>query len=152
MPLGCITRPAVMLMRRSERVKLPGYVIPPDLAGLTASVWLDPDDTKGLINPLSNTRFSATWSAPEQLHLVLEFADFETHQIAIYFMDWEAAGRAQTVELLDTSQTQLLDQTRLLADFSGGVYFIWDVTGQILVRINRQDGPNAVMSGIFFQY
>ena len=130
--------------------QLPGYLPTVDVDGLTVKVWADPDpDPKGLEKPPAlATRFSATWYDSDVLTLDLNFEDFKTHRIAIYFIDWDSGGRKQTVELLDNSQP--LDKQNL-SDFSGGQYLIWDVSGQVRVSVTRTAEANAVMSGIFFQ-
>jgi hypothetical protein len=34
--------------------------------------------------------------------------------------------------------------------FGGGEYLVWDLGGNVLVRVTKLSGPNAVLSGLFF--
>jgi hypothetical protein len=134
-------------------VSLPDYLPALLLSSLKVTISADPTvDLRGLLKPPAfATRFSASWR-DSVLTVDLDFADFKTHRIAVYFVDWESAGRTQKVEVLDNSQVPLVVlDTQNLAAFAGGVYLIWDVAGQVRLSVTRVTGVNAVISGIFFQ-
>lgn len=72
-----------------------------------------------------------------------------THQIAIYIVDWDSQGRAETVQVTDSVSGTVLD-TRQITNFTGGEYLLYSVTGSINIKVTENSGPNAVVSGIFF--
>jgi hypothetical protein len=72
-----------------------------------------------------------------------------THTVAFYFVDWDRAGRAETVEILDGVSGTVLD-SRTVSGFGGGQYLVYDLSGYIQVRVTKTAGGNGVMSGIFF--
>jgi hypothetical protein len=67
----------------------------------------------------------------------------------LYFLDWDQASRIQSVDLLDNAGTVL--DTRTVSGFENGEYLTWKIKGQIAFRISRLQGPNAVLSALFFE-
>ena len=134
-------------------VQLPSY-LPAFTAPPAVFTFADPTtDARGLQRPPAfTTRFAATWFDGNALTIELDFLDFQIHRVAAYFIDWDSMGRLQKIEILDNSQTppRVLD-TRSLSNFSGGQYLVWNLTGKVLLRITRTAGPNAVISGLFFE-
>jgi hypothetical protein len=59
--------------------------------------------------------------------------------VALYAVDYDHGSRAETV--LDT---------RTLSGFVGGVYLVWDLTGNVTLRVTNTGPQNAVVSGLFF--
>ena len=79
----------------------------------------------------------------------VNLTDANTHSVALYFLDWDNAGRAERVDVLDVSTHAVLD-TRTISAFQTGEYLVWNLTGSVTFRITLTGGPNAVLSGIFF--
>ena len=79
----------------------------------------------------------------------VNLTDGQTHQVSLYFLDWDKAGRSETVGVYDTATGALLD-SRTVSSFSGGEYLVWDVSGNVTFKITKVAGVNAVLSGIFF--
>jgi hypothetical protein len=79
----------------------------------------------------------------------LNFTDGQTHRTALYFVDWDQSGRAQTVEILDASTGAVLN-TQTVTGFGSGKYLVWDLKGNVRVRLTKIAGFNAVLSGLFF--
>jgi uncharacterized repeat protein (TIGR01451 family) len=76
--------------------------------------------------------------------------DGNTHQIALYCLDWDGNGaRAERVDVLDAWSGAVLD-TRSVANFQGGQYLVWNLSGHVTLRITQTAGANAVVSGLFF--
>lgn len=73
-----------------------------------------------------------------------------SHQIALYFVDWERAGRRLAVEMFDLETKRLLAPVQVLSDFADGKYLIYTYNASVRFRINHVRGPNATLSGIFF--
>ena len=71
------------------------------------------------------------------------------HSVALYFLDWDNAGRSERVDVLDASSNAVLD-TRTISAFQGGQYLLWNLAGHVTFQITLTGGPNAVLSGLFF--
>jgi Chitobiase/beta-hexosaminidase C-terminal domain/Bacterial Ig domain len=81
--------------------------------------------------------------------------DGATHRIALYFCDYEFYGRQVQVVAHNTSTGATLD-TRLLSNYSGGVYLIYNYTGavdfEVIDNITPTTDliPNGTISGFFW--
>ncbi len=112
--------------------------------------WNDPTaDIRALLYPTGSSRIAACWYSSTNFRVDVNHTDSVAHKISAYFLDWDNAGRVQTVELLDTASGAVLHSTTV-SNFSGGVYLSWDVKGKVSLRVTRVSGPNAVMNGFFF--
>jgi hypothetical protein len=79
----------------------------------------------------------------------LNLTDGNTHRIALYLLDWGSTPRSETISILDFATNTVLD-TETFSGFGNGEYAAWNVQGHVLIQITRTGGPNAVVSGIFF--
>ena len=97
----------------------------------------------------ASDRIAACWYNASAFSVRLHFTDSETHRVALYLVDFDGMGRSETVQVLDPSGNVL--DTRNVAGFSGGQYLIWNLTGDVVLRVSN-DNPsgNAVASGLFF--
>ena len=75
------------------------------------------------------------------LHLVqpvlysrLNFNDTNAHVVALYALDWDNAGRTETLQVVDASTNNVLD-SESLANFSNGVYLVWNITGPVKINV-----------------
>lgn len=94
-------------------------------------------------------RIAACWYSTGTFTLDLNITDGQTHQVALYLLDWDQQARTETVSLLDPSSGATLD-TRALSSFSGGEYLVWSVGGHVTIEItNGANSPDAVVSGVF---
>ena len=72
------------------------------------------------------------------------------HPVALYLLDWDGnGGRGERVDIVDAVSGKVLD-SQTAAGFNGGEYLVWDLGGRVLVRVTKLSGPNAVLSGLFF--
>ena len=128
---------------------LPNYATM-SLGGSQDWTWLaSTADVRGLQKPAPATdRLAAVWYSPTTFTMNLDLTG-GTHRVALYFVDWENAGRAERVEVLDRSTGAVLD-TRDVSGFAGGKYLSWDLSGAVQFRFTRTAGNNAVLSGLFF--
>ncbi len=83
-------------------------------------------------------RVAGVWYAADRLVVDLPFTGSQSHQMAIYFLDWDNIGRAQKVEMVDANGNVL--DTRNLSNFGGGVWLIWNVSGHVQLRVTRTAG------------
>jgi uncharacterized repeat protein (TIGR01451 family) len=94
-------------------------------------------------------RIAATSYNPSSLSLNINFTDANSHQVALYAVDWDGQGRAETLQVLDASTHAQLDEESI-SGFENGIYVIWSISGSVQIVIRATAGPNAVLSGIFF--
>jgi uncharacterized protein (TIGR03437 family) len=128
----------------------PGYVTPA-AAGQLTYVWASStSDVRALQKPSNPAdRIAATWYNTTPFTIDLNMSDTAQHQIALYCVDWDPAGRQQTVDILDANGNVLNTQS-LTTGFGGGVYLVWNVSGHVTIRVTLTAGVNAVVSGLFF--
>jgi hypothetical protein len=81
--------------------------------------------------------------------LNIAFNDGNTHLLALYACDYNSAGRAETIQIVDPSTNNVLN-SQVLSNFSNGVYLLWNISGQVKINVISTAGPNAVVSGLFF--
>ena len=78
----------------------------------------------------------------------VKVTDGQKKKVALYFLDWDKAGRVEDVQVVDVSIGAVLSSQRV-SDFGGGKYLVWDVSGSVKITLKRVSGPNAVLSGVF---
>ncbi len=94
-------------------------------------------------------KISCWWSATG-FTIDVNLVDGQTHQIAIYFVDWDSGGaRAERIDALDADSGAVLD-TRNISSFSRGEYLVWNLRGHVDLRVTPTAGVNAVASALFF--
>ncbi len=119
-------------------------------SGETTHFWNPAtDDIRALqqAEPASG-RLASTWYG-QTLALDVSSLDRGEHLLSLYLLDWDAKGRSEKIELIDLNTSTVLDQ-RTVSDFSAGVYLTWQIQGRIELRFTTLTGPNAVVSGLFF--
>jgi hypothetical protein len=137
-----------------------GYMIAGDVTSYPAyalvsfnqssTIWAgSTTDARALQKSAASDRIAATWYSWSSFSMDINFTDGQTHQMALYFLDWDSNSRAETVDVLDAGTGAVLD-TRSISGFGGGVYLVWNLTGHAIIRVTRTGGSNAVLSGCFF--
>ena len=135
------------------------YALIPSYAKVTFNNkinWLWADNLGGWIgvqqpeNP--SVRIAGQWCNPVNFTIDVNLTDGNTHQIALYALDWDASNRAQTVNVLNASTGAVLDSRSLPAgSFVNGTYLVWNVTGHVTFQVVNTGGrSNATISGVFF--
>jgi hypothetical protein len=119
-------------------------------AGNSDYVWAaSTADPRGLQQPAApGDRIAAAWYSTTSFSVDLNLSG-GAHQVALYLLDWDGNGRSERLDVLDAATGAVLD-SQTAAGFRGGEYLVWDLGGHVLVRITRQAGNNAVLSGLFF--
>ena len=78
----------------------------------------------------------------------VDLTDGQTHDLELYFLDWDSTSRSEQVTISNAS-TGVVLSTELVSSFHSGVYLAWDVSGNVLITITYLSGANAVLSGVF---
>ncbi|HMJ61580.1 MAG TPA: Ig-like domain-containing protein, partial [Bryobacteraceae bacterium] len=55
-----------------------------------------------------------------------------------------------TIQIVDATTLSVLD-TQTVANFNGGVYQVWNVTGHVKVQVINTNQPTTAVSGLFFR-
>jgi tRNA pseudouridine-54 N-methylase len=97
---------------------------------------------------------SAYYSA-SSFNINVNITDGNTHQVALYLLDYDSTRRAETISILNAStnavlSTQSFGAGTTTGNFANGQYAIWDITGNVIIQVTYAAGDNAVVSGIFF--
>jgi hypothetical protein len=133
-------------------VSNPAYVtVTPSNNGFYS--WADPTaDVRGLYrDAVSSTRLADTWYSSSPWTLDFNFTDGNAHQVAIYAVDWDESDvRAMTIDVLDGSTSAVLDTRNVSNYYTNGKYYVWNLSGHVILRFTNTAGWNAVISGIFF--
>jgi hypothetical protein len=133
----------------NDSQNLPGYA---SFAVQNQANWTwaqSTTDVRALQTGSAVGRIAATWYNNPNFSFDLNFTDGNTHQFALYAIDWDNQGRSQAVQISDAVSSAVLD-TRSIANFTGGEYLVWNVTGHVTVTVTLTGGVNAVISGAFF--
>ena len=106
-------------------------------------------DTRAVQRPAGTDRLAACWYQYASATFALNVTDGAAHRVALYMVDYDNYSRAQRVEVLDAATGALLD-SRTVTGFAGGQYLVWDISGNVLIRVTLTGGINAVVSAVFF--
>jgi len=77
--------------------------------------------------------------------------DAAWHRIALYFCDYENAGRSVTLQARDAITGTVLDM-RVLDNYTDGVYQVYSYKGPVTFRVinNKPPSPLGTLSGLFW--
>jgi len=94
---------------------------------------------------------SCWYSNPTTFYLDVNITDGNTHEVAVYAVDWDnyQGGRSETVQVTDVNGNAL-DTLRTLSNYTGGTYLVWNISGHVRINVTLTGGGNAVVSGVFF--
>jgi hypothetical protein len=140
---------------------LEGYTIPSHIdappsygggaiSGQTDYIWFaSTTDTRALQKVNAPDRIASVWYSADSMNIDFNFTDSLAHRVALYVLDWDNTGRAERIEVMNTSSGAVLSTTDV-SSFSQGKYLVWDLKGKTRIRVTRTAGNNAVIEGIFF--
>jgi alpha-L-rhamnosidase len=136
--------------------KLPGYVSSLVLRN-EANVHLDlPADNSVLTEPSGNTGSFGSVITQDPVPLLetmtidLQVTGSQSHQVALYFLDWDDSARRSAIEVFDAKSLRLIAPVQLIKNYKNGKYLVFNYSGSIRIRVNQVRGPNAAVSGLFF--
>jgi hypothetical protein len=108
-------------------------------------------DPRALETGVGAARIAACWFAATSFYFDINITDGNTHQVALYALDWDnyGGGRAEQIEVVNATTNAVLDN-RNVAAFTNGTYVIWNISGHVHISVTLTNGGNVVMSGVFF--
>ena len=142
-----------------------GYVIPNDVAtqldhanlsvsqsfnytwaGLTSdprALLKSPGATSGIASAFVNY-YGQSFS------INLNIYDNKPHTVSFYLLDWDSTSRSETITITDASTGQVYD-TRTFSGFHNGEYAVWQLKGNLTIKVTPNSGAGAAVSGIFVE-
>ena len=87
-------------------------------------------DPRALQVPGSSNRVAAVWYSATSFTVDVNLADGQTHDLELYFVDWDNKGRGEQVQISDAGTGKVLD-TETISSFTSGVYLDWKVSGNL---------------------
>ena len=101
------------------------------------------------VPPAGASRIASVWDSATSFTVDVDVASGQSYNLELYFLDYDAKGRAETVTLSDANTSAMLN-TESVSNFANGKYLTWTITGNVLITFTRTAGNNAVLSGLFF--
>lgn len=92
------------------------------------------------------SRIASAWFDPQSVKI--DFTTAESEDVALYFLDWDRAGRVQDLSVLDTGTGIPLYQLAL-DTFAEGKYVQLRVQGAVTIQLAKVSGPNALLNALF---
>ena len=121
-------------------------------AGQSLYTWATPPFSAGqalLVPPAGISRIAAAWYSSTSFTIDVNVAAGHSYDLELYFVDYDAHGRAETVTLTDSSTDTTLN-SQSISNFASGEYLVWTISGNVLITISALAGINAVLDGLFF--
>jgi hypothetical protein len=102
--------------------------------------------------PNSALRIASTWYNRPSFSYDVNFTDGNTHQIALYALDWDSPGgvRSETISIVDANNPSHVLDAETLLSYTSGTYLVWNISGHVTINVTWTAGANAVLSGMFF--
>ncbi len=122
-------------------------------AGQLSWTWTSSTNDTRALQKSSNPsdRIAATWYSGTTFSVDVNLTDGSSHQVALYFLDWDNQSRSERIDVLD-AQTGIVLDTRTVSSFSTiPQYLVWNLKGHVILKFTSIGGLNAVASGLFFQ-
>ena len=62
-------------------------------------------------------------------------------------MDWDDLGRAETITIVNANSPSIVLSAETVSSFNGGVYLVWNISGDVQITVTQTGAQNAVISG-----
>lgn len=123
------------------------------------SIWVTDLDDKRVLMPDNQQVFiqnagavftqdpRACW---QTMTIDVKLAQQNKYEFSLYFLDWDKQLRRSAIEVIDLDTKNIIAPVRIVDNYSGGKYMTFQYNNSVRFRINHVRGPNAVVSGIFF--
>lgn len=127
--------------------RLPSFV-EQSLVGAATYIWSDSaTEVRALDDERPTGRMAACWYSNDEIVLDLTLYTEDLRAVALYFLDWDRAGRVVDVTVRDAAG-MVVDQRRL-DNFAEGKYAVWNMRGTARFHLKRVAGSNVILNGLF---
>ncbi len=93
-------------------------------------------------------RVAATWYCSTSFTIDINISDGQQHLVALYALDW-GGGESETIDVIDAGTGTVLN-SQSINSFKSGEYLLWNLSGDVQLRVTNLSGSNALASGLFF--
>jgi hypothetical protein len=119
--------------------------------GYSVYTWAaDTTDPRALAIPGGSGGIASCWTNGETFDFNVNITDGNTHQVALYALDWDSNQRAETVTIVDANNPSNVLSTQTISKFNAGTYLVWTISGHVQINVTLTGGVNTVISGVFF--
>jgi Bacterial Ig domain len=123
-----------------------------NVAGANSFTWTYTSDPRAPLIAASNSnRIASVFYNSPGFSIDLNLTDGNTHQLALYLLDWDGAGRAETITIAAAANPGTILDSRPISGFGNGVYLVWNITGHVKIQVTGSAGPNAVVNALFLR-
>jgi hypothetical protein len=112
-------------------------------------VWRSSTSDQRALQVPGGGREAATWYSGTSYTVDVNLTDGQTHQLALYLLDWDHGGLSERIDVSDAASGAALGSWTV-SSFSGGEYLVFNVSGDMTIRITRLAGADCDLSGLFF--
>src|SRR5262249_37196454 len=108
------------------------------VSGNSNHVWTSSTtDKRALQDAVGTDRIAACWVTYTSFTVNTNFTDGQTHQVALYLLDWDQNGaRSERVDITDAASGNLLD-TESAFQFQNGEYLVWNISGNVNIKVTN---------------
>ena len=106
-------------------------------------------DPRALEDATGTSRVAGFMFAWTSFTVDVNLTDGQTHDLELYFLDWDNTNRSESVQISNAATGALLS-TETVSSFHSGEYLQYAVSGNVLITNTHLTGANAVLSGLFF--
>ena len=131
-------------------VSLPSYATVTPSGNTTLTSAAQTDRPRALQVPGRVNSIASGWYAPDSFTVRVNLTDGQQHDLDLYFLDWMRLSRVEQVQISDAITGGRCSTPRVISSFGEGVYLDYIVSGNILITITKEAGPNATLNGLFF--
>ena len=133
-----------------DAVSYPSYanVTVAGVTSFTAST--PPIPAAALQVPSGTGSFAGGWHSSTSFTIDVNLTDGHAHDIALYAVDWSGNNSPVEKFQITSAATGALLSTVTLQSFARGTYIQWRLTESVVITVTNLAGPNALLSGIFF--
>ena len=121
------------------------------MTGDTAYTWAASTNDPRALQTASgaSTGIASTFYSGTSYSINVNLTDGNTHRVALYLLDWDSSARVESIQILNAATGSVL-ATESYSSFHNGDYAAWDITGNVIIKVTKNGGVSAVVSGIFF--
>ena len=112
------------------------------------SVLRNSADNRGLIRVNNDSNRLCAYYL-NHIEFNIEIQVVQNRNISLYFVDYDRLNRVQKIVVQSKKTGSSLVEC-VIKEFESGIYMVFDVNEDIIISIKCVEGPDAVLSGIFF--
>ena len=117
---------------------LPSYATVTPSGQATYTWAASTTDPRALQDAGGTGRIAAAWDSATSFTVDVNLTDGQTHDLELYFVDWDSTARSEQVQISNASTGAVLD-TETVSSFHSGVYVNCQVSGNVRDHDHQAD-------------